>query len=387
MQDQFRLIMDRLGGHTDASQSRAAEPGPPGGGLCLGCLPGVLGPSLVYIEKSDCLQPGTSVSPLLLVRLSVMLCRSLRGPCGTIAGLTAVTPSPGRPVRGRSGPRPTTWAVSGVWAGRGAERGSRAGLGLECGLGVGAGACPSPDPRRPRPGCQTLRAALQVEAEGGHWVVVVPGSGRPRFPGTQRPDPRPRALVRGSDTARGGASHRQGPGMAKPRASEGLVWPPRPPDLPPPPPPEAAGLLWRLWPSTHLQPCPLPGRPPNRRGPVTPGVSVLDPVGPARVAQARGTPPIPQPTSAPLPATPGCPVPPLPRGSPARPPPVSRPCSQQLSLQARVPAAQEGWGHVGKHPGRQEPPCSFVFLPPPFSLCFQILIKCAHHRCRHFTSF
>ena len=137
----------------------------------------------------------------------------------------------------------------------------------------------------------------------------------------------------------------------------------------------------------RLQPCPLPGRPPNRRGPVTPGVSVLDPVGPARVAQARGTPPIPQPTSAPLPATPGCPVPPLPRGSPARPPPVSRPCSQQLSLQARVPAAQEGWGHVGKHPGRQEPPCSFVFLPPPFSLCFQILIKCAHHRCRHFTSF
>lgn len=27
----------------------------------------------------------------------------------------------------------------------------------------------------PSRGCQTLRAALQVEAEGGHWAVVVPG--------------------------------------------------------------------------------------------------------------------------------------------------------------------------------------------------------------------
>lgn len=156
MQDQFRLITDRLGGHTDASQSRAAEPGPPGGGLCLGCLPGVLGPSLVYIEKSDCLQPGTSVSPLLLVRLAVMLCRSLRGPCGTIAGLTAVTPSPGRPVRGRSGPRPTTWAVSGVWAGRGAERGS------------GAWERSGPRPGvRPRGGGRGLSVPGSSRAQGG----------------------------------------------------------------------------------------------------------------------------------------------------------------------------------------------------------------------------
>lgn len=254
----------------------------------------------------------------------------------------------------------------------GAERGSGAGLGLECGLGVGAGACPSPDPRGPRAGCQTLRAALQVEAEGGHWVVVVPGSGRPRFPGTQRPDPRPRALVRGSDIARGGAGHRQGPGMAKPRASEGLVWPPRPPDLPPPPPPEAAGLLWRLRPCRHLQPCPLPGRSPTGPpAPVTPRVSVLQFCRPCPSDPGAWDAPIPQPTSAPLPATPGCPVPPPPRGSPARPPPVSRPRSQQLSSQARVPAAQEGWGHVGKHPGRQEPPCSFVFLF--FPLFFSLL--------------
>lgn len=32
MQDQFRLITDRLGGHSDASQSRAAVPGPRGAG-------------------------------------------------------------------------------------------------------------------------------------------------------------------------------------------------------------------------------------------------------------------------------------------------------------------------------------------------------------------
>ena len=83
-----------------------------------------------------------------------------------------------------------------------------------------------PGSRRPRPGCWTLRAVLQVEAEGGHCVVVIPGSGRPRFPGTQRPDPRPRALVRGSESTREGGGHRQGPGTAKPRGSEGLVSPP-----------------------------------------------------------------------------------------------------------------------------------------------------------------
>lgn len=232
MQDQFRLITDRLGGHSDASQSRAAEPGPPRGGLCLGRLPGVLGPSLVYIEKSDCLQPSTSVSPLLLVRLAVTLCRSLRGPCGTIANITAVTPSPGRPARGHSGPRPTTWAVSGAWAGGAAGAGPGTPAWERSGPRPGARprgtgrSLAVPGSRRPRPGGWTLRAVLQVEAEGGHCVVVIPGSGRPRFPGTQHPHPRPRALVSGSESTRGGGDHRQGPGMAKPRGSEGLVSPP-----------------------------------------------------------------------------------------------------------------------------------------------------------------
>lgn len=128
------------------------------------------------------------------------------------------------------GPPPGRSAGPGlaVWLGRvpGPPRGSGVGLGPGHGLGVGAGACPSPDPRRPRPGCRTLQPVLQVEAESGHCVVVVPGSGRPHFPGTQSPDPRPRALVRGSESTRGGGGHRQGPGMAKPWGSEGLVSPP-----------------------------------------------------------------------------------------------------------------------------------------------------------------
>lgn len=35
---------------------------------------------------------------------AVTLCRSLRGPCGTIADITAVTPSPDRPARGPQRP-------------------------------------------------------------------------------------------------------------------------------------------------------------------------------------------------------------------------------------------------------------------------------------------
>ncbi|XP_069421484.1 nascent polypeptide-associated complex subunit alpha, muscle-specific form-like [Ovis canadensis] len=85
--------------------------------------------------------------------------------------------------------------------------------------------------------------------------------------------------------------------------------------------------------SRALSPAGPPTEPP---APVTPRVSVLRFRRPCPSDPGAWDAPIPQPTSAPLPATPGCPVPPPPRGSPARPPPVSRPRSQQLSSQSQA---------------------------------------------------
>lgn len=168
--------------------------------------------------------------------------------------------------------------------------------------------------------------------------------------------------------------------MAKPR--EALVWPPRPPD----PAPflhlqrrlgcflEAAALQ---TPSRALSPAgPLTGPP----APVTPRVSVLQFCRPARVTQARGRPH----PSADLAL---CRHTRLPRATAARGAPRTAatrvpPSPQQLSSQARVPAAQEGWGHV-EHPGAGRSLLFlFVFLFSPFFLsAFRILIKCAHRFC------
>lgn len=160
--------------------------------------------------------------------------------------------------------------------------------------------------------------------------------------------------------------HRQGPRPATPWGVRGRGLVPSPSDLP------SLHLQTRLsslgaaalqTPPATPSPWPAPPGYPPPLGP--PWCPSSDSVGPARVTQGHGALPSLSPPrllcrtrqAAPSRLSPG--------RSPAWPPPVSRPGSHQLWSQARVPAAQEVWGHIDKHPGRQEPPFSFVFLLPP----------------------
>lgn len=106
----------------------------------------------------------------------------------------------------------------------GPPRGSGVGLGPGHGLGVRAGAWPSPDLAGPglEAGPSGLFCKWRLRVDTALWSSLVLGGPASQGPSIHTPDPGPW----GRESTRGGGDHRQGPGMAKPRGSEGLVLPP-----------------------------------------------------------------------------------------------------------------------------------------------------------------
>lgn len=144
------LITDRLGGHTGPSQSRAAEPGPPGAGSA------ALGSYLEswarvwFTLRNQTVYSPAHLSPLCFSSMAVMLCRSLRGPCGTTPLAFPLQSRHLRAARaGRSGPEAPPHgrsAGSGLAEERsvGRKRGSGRASAWSAASGWGQGACPSP---------------------------------------------------------------------------------------------------------------------------------------------------------------------------------------------------------------------------------------------------